>query len=88
MEKTCYFKIRVERGDGQYKWLGDGHGLVYPTNEKFALYFTDESVKSPEIQDLLRKENYEFIPADDIPRFEWLIYDPTLNADLSSSSEQ
>ncbi len=76
MGKACFFKIRIDRGEGRYKWLGDGHGEIFHTSEKFALYFTSETVKCPEIQDFLREKKYEFIPTDDKPRFDWQIYVP------------
>ena len=76
IEESEYFKVKIDCGNNKYKWLGDGHGLLYPTVGKFALYFTKESITAPEVQRILRKGKYQLVRTTDRPNFDWQIYAP------------
>lgn len=71
-----YYKIRVNVGNGKYKWIGSGHGLLYPTAEKFALFFTEETLQEHEVELVMGKHDCKIIETYDIPSREWLIYTP------------
>lgn len=71
-----YYKIKIDFGNGKYKWIGSGHGMLYPTAEKFALYFTSETLQSSEVQFILRDYKYELVEVNENPHKEWLIYTP------------
>ena len=71
-----YFKIKVNVGDGRTKWVASGHGDLYPAAEKLAMYFTEKTIRSGEVQQFMNDHNCEIVLATDLPRREWFIYEP------------
>lgn len=71
-----YYKIKVNMGNGVVKWVGSGHGMLYPTAEKFSLFFTDSTIQSLEVREFINTHDCEIITTNDFPKRDWFVYEP------------